>query len=343
MDPGGAAAAVLSGVESMTTPLQQLTAASGRSFPNLLAARELTATKLIERRASLAEFLHDDDVVVVLMGSWGRSEVTSGSDDDFMLLIDGDARPDIRPSKAEIETILDRAPGDQGIFGEPVSGRRMIEKIGLEEDSNSNLSRRMLFLLESSSTQPARTSTTPSASSCSTVTSTSPSRTTGHQGFLLNDMIRYWRTMCVDFAGKEHEGPDKWGLRNAKLRTARKVLFAGGLLPVFECARLTTDEMPSYLCDQLQMPPVDRIAEAFLRHHAADPGGRALGAYDDFLGLLNDPTRRERLKDVTREQAETSAVFAEAARLGKELEHGLLALLFETETLPQLVREYGIF
>ena len=149
MDPGGAAAAVLSGVESMTTPLQQLTAASGRSFPNLLAARELTATKLIERRASLAEFVHGNDVAVVLMGSWGRSEVTSGSDDDFMLLIDGDVRPDIRPSKAEIETILDQAPGDQGIFGEPVSSRRMIKKIGLEEDSNSNLSRRMLFLLES--------------------------------------------------------------------------------------------------------------------------------------------------------------------------------------------------
>ena len=276
------------------------------------------------------------------MGSWGRSEVTSGSDDDFMLLIDGDARPDIRPSKAEIETILDRAPGDQGIFGEPVSGRRMIEKIGLEEDSNSNLSRRMLFLLESVyATRPdvydAVREQLLDRYVDESVKDYRPPR------FLLNDMIRYWRTMCVDFAGKEHEGPDKWGLRNAKLRTARKVLFAGGLLPVFECARLTTDEMPSYLCDQLQMPPVDRIAEAFLRHHAADPGGRALGAYDDFLGLLNDPTRRERLKDVTREQAETSAVFAEAARLGKELEHGLLALLFETETLPQLVREYGIF
>lgn len=57
--------------------------------------------------------------------------------------------------------------------------------------------------------------------------------------FLLNDVIRYWRTMCVDFAGKEREGPEKWGLRNAKLRTARKILFAGGLLPVLECESRT--------------------------------------------------------------------------------------------------------
>lgn len=58
-------------------------------------------------------------------------------------------REDVRPSKAEIKAILNRAPGKQGIFGKPVSSRVMIEKIGLEGDPNSNLSRRMLFLLES--------------------------------------------------------------------------------------------------------------------------------------------------------------------------------------------------
>lgn len=135
----------------------------------------------------------------------------------------------------------------------------------------------------------------------------------------------------------------KWGLRNVKLRTARKVLFAGGLLPVFECARLTAEQMPEYLRDQLRMPPVDRIAEAFLRHGAADPGGRALGAYDDFLALLDDEPSRAELEALTRSQAGGSEVFAKATRLGKELEHGLLAMLFETDSLPKLVREFGIF
>ncbi|HEY3865328.1 MAG TPA: hypothetical protein VGL54_04495, partial [Solirubrobacteraceae bacterium] len=258
----------------MAGPLEQLAEASGREFPNLLKARELTSKGLGERRARLADLSHDEDVSIVLMGSWGRSEVTSGSDDDFMLLVRGDMHKDVRPSKVEVETILDRAPGDQGIFGAPVSSRLIIENIGLEEDSNNNLSRRMLFLLESvcatgQDIYDAVRKELLDRYLDQSVKDFRPPR------FLLNDVIRYWRTMCVDFAGKEHEGPRKWGLRNVKLRTARKVLFAGGLLPVFECAKMEKSQMTEFLRDQLQMPPVDRIAAAFLNHHAADPGGRS--------------------------------------------------------------------
>jgi hypothetical protein len=228
------------------------------------------------------------------------------------------------------------------MFGEPVHSRLLIEKIGLEEDSNSNLSRRMLFLLESADASNPHVADAARDELLAryldqSVKDFRPPR------FLLNDVIRYWRTMCVDFAGKEHEGPEKWGLRNVKLRTARKVLFAGGLLPVFECARLSAEQMPGYLREQLRMPPVDRIAEAFLRNGAADPGGRALGAYDDFLALLDDEASRAELEALTRTDAGDSEVFAHATRLGKELEHGLLALLFETDSLPKLVREFGIF
>lgn len=326
----------------MASPLEQLSTASGRKFPNLLKARELTSERLSERRAKLAELPHDEDVSIVLMGSWGRSEVTSGSDDDFMLLVRGDMREDVRPSKAEVKAILDRAPGDQGIFGKPVSSHVMIEKIGLEEDSNSNLSRRMLFLLESVHATGEDIYDVVHEELLDryldqSVKSLHPPR------FLLNDVVRYWRTMCVDFAGKEREGPEKWGLRNAKLRTARKMLFASGLLPVFECNDLEKDQMTEFLRGQLEMPPVDRIARAFLNHNAADPGGRALGAYDDFIGLLDKADFRAELKAVTRENYKDSSAFSEAARLGEDLEQGLLALLFETDSLSKLVREYAIF
>lgn len=161
--------------------------------------------------------------------------------------------------------------------------------------------------------------------------------------FLLNDTVRYWRTICVDFAGKEREGPEKWGIRNAKLRTSRKILFAGGLLPLLDCSRFDREAMREFLEQQLGMPPTDRIANAFLEHRAVDAGARALGAYDEFLGRLNDESFRRELQEVTRDSAGESAAFSDVRRLGRDLQAGLLALLYETESLPQVVRDYAIF
>jgi hypothetical protein len=101
--------------------------------------------------------------------------------------------------------------------------------------------------------------------------------------------------------------------------------------------------MLDFLNDQLDMPPTDRVAHAFLRHDAPDPGARALGAYDAFIGLLDNEDRRRRLGEVTRATADGSEVFAEVRRLGAHLEAGLLALLFETDPLSKLVRDYGLF
>lgn len=324
------------------SPLENLAAASGRDFPNLLKARSRTTAGLEDRRSKLAALPHDPDTSIVLMGSWGRAEVTGGSDDDFMVLVNGPEKAEVRPSIDDVKSVLDRAPGDQGIFGKPVSCDRLVENIGLDQDDNTNLSRRMLFLLES---VPATEGDVCSSARARVLERYLDESVKDYRvpRFLLNDTVRYWRTMCVDFAAKELAGPEKWGLRNAKLRTSRKVLFAGGLLPIFECARLERGAMFEFLDSQLNLPPTDRIAQAFLNHDAADPGARALGAYDEFLGRLDDDAFRQELQDVTRANAEQSTAFAHARRLGRELEAGLLALLFETETLPRLVRDYAIF
>ncbi|MCA1680346.1 MAG: hypothetical protein LC777_16035 [Actinobacteria bacterium] len=90
---------------------------------------------------------------------------------------------------------------------------------------------------------------------------------------------------------RHHKG-EGWGLRNAKLRLSRKALFAGGLLPVLECYRYTSDEIVGYLRERMSVSPLDRIADVFVDHRALDAGVRSLSAYDEFLGILDDGDKR---------------------------------------------------
>jgi hypothetical protein len=325
--------------------LKELAEAADRDFPNLFAARERTEAGLAKRRASLAGLSHSAEASVVLMGSWGRGEVTAGSDDDFMVLAYGAEELEIEPTIEEVGGVLKRQPGEDGPFAEPVFSQNLVNDIGLDADSNKNLTRRLLFLLES-------TPVSGDERIYRTVRNEILDRYLDQSvkpyhppRFFLNDVVRYWRTICVDFAAKEWKGPEKWGIRNSKLRTSRKALFASGLLPLLECFRYAErDAIREFIERELAMSPTDRIARAFLYNDAADEGGRALGAYDEFLGHLHNAEFRHALEEVTRESSGESAEFARANEIGKELQRGLLALLYEASPgLAKVVRDYAIF
>jgi predicted nucleotidyltransferase len=327
--------------DGVSAPLERLAARSGGGFPHLLAARERTARELSSARARLGALAIDDDAAVVLFGSWGRQELTPGSDDDWLVLVVGDRRDAIRPASEAVGDVLVREPGRQAVFGEVAFAAELAGRIGLDEDTNRNLTRRMLLLLESVAVagEPAwRASREHILDGYlrGDVKDHRPPR------FFLNDVIRYWRTITVDFVGKERAGGgEKGALRNLKLRLNRKVLFAGGLLPLLLCHRLRAEQIAPELRRQLDQPATDRLAEVFLEFDP-DAGVRALAAYDRWLGMLADDAVRAELAALTREQGDTNRAFRQARRYADELQNGLLAVLFEGPLLP-LVREYGIF
>jgi hypothetical protein len=310
-------------------------------FPNLFAARALTGQRLADLRARLADFEHDDDAAVVMLGSWGRRELTSQSDDDFLVLVNGAERDGVRPRTDELAGVLGVA-GQTGTFGAAAFCEHLVNRIGLDQDDNANLTRRMLLMLES-----VPVAGDDAYRECwehvldaylvDSIRDRHPPR------FFLNDLIRYWRTICVDFVGKERGEPDKWGLRTAKLRTGRKLLYASGLLPLLLTGELQRDEMRAFLIEQLGAPPTDRVAFAFLRAGATDAGLRTLRAYDRWVGMLDQAEVREELGRLTRDETERSEVFQEVRRLAIDMEQGLLALLFDTQPLRGLTREYAIF
>ena len=322
----------------------RLEAAAAVRFENVAAARARTARGLLERRDRLATLRTDPDSTVVLMGSWGRSEVTSQSDDDFMVLFEGPEREEAHPTiDAVAELLGGRAPGAEDLFGRQVWLDDLRGKIGRDQDSNANLTRRMLLVLES---VPLCGDATHARALAALLTGYLEANVKDHRPprFLLNDLIRYWRTIAVDFESKMRDRRGEgWGLRNAKLRLSRKALFAGGLLPVLECYRYTSDEIAGYLGQRMSVPPLDRIADVFVDHRAVDPGVRSLSAYDEFLGILDDGDQRARLSELTADEAAQSPLFERVTELGTEFERGLLALLFDDPELRRRMREYIVF
>jgi len=310
-------------------------------FPNLFAARELTAQRLAGLRESLAGFEHDADTAVVMLGSWGRRELTSQSDDDFLVLVNGAERDGVRPRAEELAEVLGVA-GQTGTFGAAAFCEHLVNRIGLDQDDNANLTRRMLLMLESVPVvgDVAYRECWERVLDAYLVDSI---RDRHAPRFFLNDLIRYWRTICVDFVGKERGEPEKWGLRTAKLRTGRKLLYASGLLPLLLCGELQRKEMRAFLIEQLGAPPTDRVAFGFLHAGATDPGLRTLRAYDRWVGMLDQADVREELGRLTREETDRSDLFQEVRRLAMDVEQGLLALLFDTQPLRGLTREYAIF
>jgi hypothetical protein len=118
---------------------------------------------------------------------------------------------------------LGKEPGRTGIFGNLIFSHELVHQIGGENDPNSNITRRLLLLLESR--------TIGSTDAYNRVVRVILERYFDQDTnlfnvdkthfrvprFLLNDIVRFWRTMAVDFAGKQRErGGEGWALRNIK-------------------------------------------------------------------------------------------------------------------------------
>ncbi len=93
------------------------------------------------------------------------------------------------------------------------------------------------------------------------------------------------------------------------------------------------------------MTPLENLAKAVVDFSASAEVARALfGAYDTFLGVLNNDTKRTHLDDLEPEAFEGDAIFGEVLDLSHEFQNGLDGLFFATDaTLTRLTQKYGVF
>lgn len=354
----------------MTTDgaLERLEEKTGRSYENLARARLLSATTL-GRLGDVLRGEDPSDTSVVVFGSLAREEYTTGSDVDWTLLIDGQADEGHYEAARSIAGILRREgfhePGPTGVFGNVAFSHPILHQIGGQDDTNKLTTQRILLLLESRALGDAEAHDRVLTLVLNRYVADDRGLLYGSKGdvvprFLLNDIVRYWRTVTVDFVYKQRDRADGWALRNTKLKMSRKLIFAGGLLACFAfemgpgggqawrgpSGELSIPRLVRALRDHTRRPPLAQLAEAALRPGVSADTARALfEAYDAFVGVLGDDDKRRHLKRLTFEDLDRGdALFREVSRVARRFQEALHRLFFvEDETLRRLTLDYGVF
>jgi hypothetical protein len=376
--------------------IAKLAAECGEGWPAYELAAEATRAAEVVLIHALQEEAGSDrlldwDSALVLCGSFARYEMVPGSDCDWTLLINGVvsnrhagmARQICRAiDKADRENKGIRAPGTSGTFGNMSFAHDLVHRIGGGADSNANLTRRILMLLESRpvniSAVDASREVWDSVIRCileryfEEDVHFSPAAARKVPRFLLNDLTRYWRTIGVDYAAKhvEQDG-HKWAIRNAKLRFSRKLLYAAGLAFCFAChldppvsrrnaqpdlfsfAEGDSPEPAStapFIASAVAFagtPPLEFLA-AFVDAFVSDSSKRQtisrrlFGTYNAWLTLLGDDAKRKRLESLGHDQAASDAEFQEIRRMSAEFSKGLQLLFFSRDSDPDPIAQLSL-
>ncbi|HEX7807987.1 MAG TPA: DUF294 nucleotidyltransferase-like domain-containing protein [Thermoanaerobaculia bacterium] len=344
------------------TAIETLERRAGANWASIRAARAKTEEIVAQLGEALAG-IHDANCSIVVTGSLGRSEATSGSDADWVLLVDGPADPQhallVRDIDAKVRAVVPKEVGRTGTFGDLVASHELVHYIAGTRDSNENLTRRILLLLESRAltNAPVRERIIRNILA-RYVFYDRAIRRLPVPLFLYNDIVRYWRTIASDYASKMWErSREGWGIRNIKLRFSRKLLYLGGLLTALSGELFATDELNRTKSDeeylhglaelirkQTDEAPLELVARVALECEDDSVATDIFGSYDRFLEVLSDPVGRKHLDEVKFDDALVDPTYGSLREASHPFRRGVERLCFDAHpTLPKLFRNYGVF
>lgn len=345
--------------------LKSFASKHNREWKELFDAEKLSEQNRQKIRDLFTISAFPSDANLVVFGSIARGESTPGSDIDWTLLVDGQADPDLYNAAHAWKELLEEqfpSPGGTGLFGHVTFSHDLIHYIGGEDDTNHNLTKRILLLLESQKAG-AISGENDFATAYDRVVrgiihqyiendsgfSSLREDKTAIPRFLLNDIVRFWRTMCVDFAYKQREQQgEKWALRNIKLRMSRKLIFVKGLLMCFVCFRegdISREQTKEILRNCVSQEPLKFILSSLINAEAPEASIlKMYDAYNEFLRILSDEEQRDHLQKLDMLDVYHDSIYMEARKHGDKFQEGLNEIFIQSPgRLQDFTFKYGIF
>src|ERR1700733_6157853 len=294
-------------------------------------SKEFSNDKLGKLRAAVSGVI-PADATVITSGSYARREASASSDLDYFSVLPGDRpEPDppdpqwLKPLDQAIVAIVPKSAAKDGAFNKAVEySNDMLHNIGGSNDTNEKITRRVLLLLEGDWLyQPEKFFGLRRAILERYIQDT----ITDHQLalFLLNDIIRYYRTMAVDFEFKTFEVGKPWAIRNIKLMFSRKLLYASGLFSVAMTADAAYAEKIRRLEELFNLTVIDRTVALC----GAAPMEKVLSSYNNFLEKLENASFRDHLNSLPK-TARNDEQFRALKNEGHHFTRHILALFENT-------------
>lgn len=274
-------------------------------------AKSYSEETLIRLKADLAESLSGLshlEFTIITTGSYGRLEASEESDIDLFIFCDkAPTLQEVIKNKEAIERCVKKYvlkdAGDTGTFGSDAADvfENILMNIGGNNDTNASLTRRMLFLLEGKAIY------NEAVFEKYKITLINKYLKSSSEGkidkYLLNDIIRYYRTITTDFQHKVDAGGKSWGIRNIKLRFSRKLLYFAGIMAIAFAAdkEMDTNNRVNFLSKLFDTPALERVYDIAVNYKESEVESllsNIFENYESFLCCISDREQRRELEDI---------------------------------------------
>lgn len=286
---------------------------------------------------------------IILVGSFGRLESSQLSDLDYCILYDDNIyKINNEFLKEKINKKLKIMSQNKISCFSDKYFNEIISNIGGKDDKSMDFTTRILILLESI---PLLDNSIYNKviTSLSDIYLEEFIAEKKYPLFLTNEIIRFWRTLCIDYRWKKVEGEKPWGIRNIKLRFSRKLLcFSSILLLIMLYKKLISyEDFKIYI----NCPSSIKLLKIFdlISNHKSDviksdlkrKFEEILTGYDEFLGEISTKNTRDSLEEVEFEKRNKHENYVKLKEKAKIFHENIIRVLIDLDI--DILNKYLLF
>lgn len=274
-------------------------------------------------------------ICYIVGGSIGRREALAASDFDLIPIF----------SDSELERFFSNddensklRKGLENALGIPVSSGRSVmsaiflgkmtdpARIGGANDNREDLTRRMLVLTEAAHAGGGLELDNVRKAILEAYTRRMGDR---HPLAFCNDVVRYYRTLCIDYKAKSGAAETGWAESNVKLRHSRKLWYFATVVATSAIVGVDpeSEQFGDALLTSFRLAPCERLFES-AGTEARGAVRDVLESYSVYLDFMSDQKRRDYLNGVQHaERYASESPYREMQANSKRLHNGILDVL----------------